>query len=341
VCQCPSLGVEMCNGIDDDCNGIVDDNAVCPGGGACVNGKCQCTTPTGVNQLKLVAQQITLPQQRSDFAVDLNGDGKVDNQYGNIIGALSAQNLDVQGSVDMQVASGQVLLLVDLRSSDVTFASDSCAGAVVTNAQMKANPDFSGNGSFTIDTTVMAGNFAGPISNSTFLSTAPATATTPVSLEVYLPLFSFGGTTMPTTLKITAAQLKLQGGQRGQINGVIKKQDLDAAEVEVAATLNAQVQANPTSSTAMQLLQIFDFGGSADPTGKCGQTCQNPDGSCAKANDGVISTCEVTTNPIIRNVLAPDVDMFDAQGNYAPNPANTSKDSLSIGFGFTAVGAKF
>jgi hypothetical protein len=65
-------------------------------------------------------------------------------------------------------------------------------------------------------------------------------------------------------------------------------------------------------------------------------------GTCAQAGDGVISTCEVATNSIIKNILAPDVQMFSNDGlTYAPNPANTHKDSLSVGVGFTAVKATF
>jgi hypothetical protein len=33
--------------------------------------------------------------------------------------------------------------------------------------------------------------------------------------------------------------------------------------------------------------------------------------------------------------------MYDASGNYAPNAAGTTKDSLSIGLGFTAINATF
>jgi hypothetical protein len=54
-----------------------------------------------------------------------------------------------------------------------------------------------------------------------------------------------------------------------------------------------------------------------------------------------IDICEVATSGLIQNVLAPDVQMFDAAGNYHPNPTNANKDSLSIGLGFTAVPATF
>ena len=50
---------------------------------------------------------------RMTFGLDLNGDGKIDNQLGNIIGALTANNLDTQGGVDTAICEGQVVLLMD------------------------------------------------------------------------------------------------------------------------------------------------------------------------------------------------------------------------------------
>ena len=32
---------ELCNGLDDDCNGVIDDNAQCPAGQHCVAARCQ------------------------------------------------------------------------------------------------------------------------------------------------------------------------------------------------------------------------------------------------------------------------------------------------------------
>ena len=98
----------------------------------------------------------------------------------------------------------------------------------------------------------------------------------------------------------------------------------------IAQSLTAQVQANPNSSSSMQLESIFDTGG-----------CTNPDGSQASARDFTISTCEVAQNSLIQNLLAPDVQIYDSQGRYAPNPANTTRDSLSVGFAFTAVPARY
>ena len=87
------------------------------------------------------------------------------------------------------------------------------------------------------------------------------------------------------------------------------------------------------------MLAIFDDGGRAEAL--CGGACQNLDKSCAVAHDGTIGDCEIATNGLLQNLLAPDVQLFDAAGNYHPNPANTTKDSLSVGLGFTAVPASF
>jgi hypothetical protein len=47
----------------------------------------------------------------------------------------------------------------------------------------------------------------------------------------------------------------------------------------------------------------------------------------------------VAGNMLITNVLSPDVQIFDSSGNYKPNKMNTTKDSISLGLGFSAVGA--
>ncbi len=38
---------EVCNGVDDDCDGEIDDNAVCPSGEVCINGTCESVGPGG------------------------------------------------------------------------------------------------------------------------------------------------------------------------------------------------------------------------------------------------------------------------------------------------------
>jgi hypothetical protein len=40
-------------------------------------------------------------------------------------------------------------------------------------------------------------------------------------------------------------------------------------------------------------------------------------------------------------VMASDIPLFDANGNYAPSPNPTNKDSMSLGVAFTAILAQF
>jgi hypothetical protein len=96
----------------------------------------------------------------------------------------------------------------------------------------------------------------------------------------------------------------------------------------------------PCDANCSQVRQLFDTGGTPDPT-CAGMTCRNSDGTCAAKNDAKIDYCEVATSPIIKNLLPPDIQLTDGMGHYMPNPANTTRDSWSVGLGFGAVAATF
>jgi hypothetical protein len=300
------------------------------------------TMVSSSNPVQYVANTLTVPMERQQFGMDLNGDGKADNQLGNIIGALSAQNLDTQMGVDQSVCKGQVLLLAKVTSPDSTYQSDMTgSGALVqvgkqfayvdTNADGKCGagdttPKYDGTDTFMADTSFSGAQFAGRISNGLFSSNSPVTTTHPVTVSLQLPLVAGAA---PVQLSIIGAHIQFRtmagGLMAGQINGAIKSTDvMNTIIPNVAQLLDQRVTANPNGSTEKQILQIFDIG------------C---DGMPQLKGDGHIATCEVADNSIIKNVLNPDVQMFDAQGNYHPNPANTTRDSLSLGLGFTAVKA--
>ena len=79
-------------------------------------------------------------------------------------------------------------------------------------------------------------------------------------------------------------------------------------------------------SVAGTIKSLFDTGG-----------CNNPDGTAAVKGDGRISPCELSQNPLIKSPLAPDVRLLNEAGKYDPLPDGAQKDSLSLGFGFTAT----
>jgi len=289
---------------------------------------CGPTRDTGVES-KSVLNTLTAPQDRTQFSFDLNGDGRMDNQYGNIMGALTANNEDGQPTLTAAVQGGNDLLLIDATAS--AFTGDACAAAKVLFAGAQASPDFGGSGHFTVASSPAPVSFPGAFGSSGF-STEPAAE--PISLPVLLP---FATVLVPVTLIDAHLTFSVAGDgtpTHGQINGALRASDVTGTFLpEVARQLNDQVIANPTSAQSVPLLQIFDIG--------CSGASLNFDGTAAAKDDGKIASCEVSDNSIIKNVVTPDVQLFDSGGNFAPNPSNTTKDSLSVGLGFTAVRATF
>jgi hypothetical protein len=117
----------------------------------------------------------------------------------------------------------------------------------------------------------------------------------------------------------------------GQFTGSVKQTDVQRQLVPAfAAAMNDRIQNNPGTPTAQAIQQLFDKGG-----------CTNPDGTVAQAGDGKIDVCELLTSPLLMTLLQPDVQIWDAQGNYAPNPLRGSPDSMSIGLAFSATAASY
>lgn len=304
------------------------------------SGPADVTMVSTMNPANYVANALTVPMDRMQFGMDLNGDGKVDNQLGNIIGALTANNLNTQEGVDSAICKGQVILLLTQTSNDAAYQNDDASGALVkvgkqfnytgpdTCAAGSGGPKFDGTDTLEVDSAFAGAQFAGRISNGLFSSNSPVTTSHPVTVSLQLPLVS-GADPVQLTIVGAHIQFRTSGGKisSGQINGAIKSTDVQTKIIpNVATLLDSRVQANPTGSTEKQILQIFDIG------------CTTGTGT---KGDGKIDTCEVSENSIIKNVLNPDVQMFDSSGNYKPNSANTNKDSLSLGIGFTAVKASF
>jgi len=334
ACACPKL-LTSCNGRCVDVNGDPSNcggcGVACPSGNGCVGGACK-----AIPQFQYVIDSILLPMSPTDYAIDLNGDGHLDNQLGNIIGALTALGFDVQSQENMALMNGSTIELIAVQTMDPLEQNDPAAVTVLNNGVAMPMPDFSGMGHFTIDTTQPTADFHGALQQGSYSSESPVTTHSPVSLSLSLSLFT--GT--PTPLPVHGAHIQYQVSGTGLINGKlqgsIKNADIQLTVIPgIAALLNSQIAANPNSPTSKQIRQLFDAGDGN------GGNCTNPDGTIGRPNDGIISPCEVADNNIIMNVLAPDVQIYDGSGNYAPNPANTNRDSLSIGIGFTAVRATF
>ena len=303
------------------------------------------TTAEGM-EYKFVASALIVPQMKSDFAIDLNGDAKPDNQLGNVIGALASQMLDTQGGIDMAVAAGNAIVLASYQSTDPTLKTAANPGATVYLGKSMMMPDYTGAGMFMVDTAQAPAKFFGTLANGKFSSNNPATTKVPVSVTIGLPLIPGGA---PVPLKLNGAHIQIQNANCpanpttgktpmmcGQLHGSIKNSDIQTTIIPaVASLLSTQVMNNPMSSSSKQILNIFDVGNGN------GGNCTNPDNTMGVPMDGKISTCEVAGNALVGNLLVPDIQVFDSAGSYAPNKTNTMKDSLSLGIGFELAVAKF
>ena len=223
-----------------------------------------------------------------------------------------------------------------------TYAIDD-AGTKIPDSGV-GGPKFDGTGMFTVDGSMTASNFFGVLAGGKFKSNQPATTKVPVNITINVSLISGAP---PLGLIVQGAEFEFTTGTDmasgkpglldGRIHGAIKNADVQNTIIPaVAALLTGRIC--PTGFDAMGACKACDLTGSNGQiagifdTGMCGT---------AKAMDCKIDTCEVAQNSIIMAVLAPDVQLFDANGAWAPSKANTMKDSLSLGLAFTAVQAVF
>jgi hypothetical protein len=352
-------GADASAGSGDDA-GAGDDAGIGKDGGAASNGDggVDCTASGGTHSSQWVFDTITLPTDRTTYAYDLVGSGVSANQLGVILGALTNSGLDLQTPMNADVASGAEVTLLEETSTDPAFQTDACASTLFGLGDAVSFPP-TANAAYTLDPTHPDGRLRGPVAGGVFSSAATAETKEPVTMGVALPF----GVAKLVPLTVYGAHLQYQKvGQKlsGVVNGAIRAADVQFQIVPaIAAAYNSQLAADRAAGKWMgndlTILTVFDNGGNASITpatgcgnvNNCTSACQNPALApdracqCAIAADGVIDVCEVSTSSTLKSVLAPDVQLFDQSGNWTPTPTPTMKDSLSIGFGFTAIPARF
>ncbi len=295
------------------------------------------TTAEG-DHTKWVVNKLTFPMLKTDYAIDLNGDGKAENQLGSLIGTLASAMIDAQGGIDGSVAKGQAVVLFDVQSTDAMLKSATNVGVTVYKGKDTTSaPKFDGKDTFTIDPVDAPAPTYGKLTSGKYSSNLPPPTKHPVKLVLRVPILG-GGT--PVALPLNGAHVQFQGSSSslmsGQIHGSLKKTDVDMSIIPaIAKRFEDNIHDKPNDPDSKTLKMVFDVG-----DGNGGE-CTSFDGSKGKANDSKIAPCEVSGNALIGALFAPDVDIYDEAGNYAPNKANTGKDALSVGVAFTAVKASF
>lgn len=160
--------------------------------------------PYGGSARRFYVTSIVLPQQRSDYAIDLDGDGHVDNQLGNIEGAIAGELAGNQ-HIDEILAADPAPAIVELVSEDAALREDDTVGVRWIG----------GSEGDQLGARLHGGN----------LATNPVTSA-PTHATVRLPLFADADA---STLALDHYQLELApdgaGGFVGQLNGTIVAAD--------------------------------------------------------------------------------------------------------------------
>lgn len=313
-----SLGLVACGGGDGDDEG-----------GGTVN-------PNGTNHTYVVSavDLPTNPAEAMSLGMDIDGkanDG-IDNQLGSVLGAIGglAPTLNLQMNLDTQVDTGQLVMLINMKATDLASASgvgmEVYVGTnVVTPPACTDMTDtvcrkhFTGTGMFNIDSvngptdaqlvgTIMGGKFKG----------GPGTVTLKIALA--------GGA--PISLPLQKARAEISGitaagwpATGSKIGGAISDEDIDgevmpaiASTVRTSFDETCDVGATTAScncvmgSTGLTLKNLFDK---------------------APTQDCMISDAEVKA--VVDGFLTPDIDL-DGDG---------TNDAVSMGLGVTGVAAVY
>jgi hypothetical protein len=260
-----------------------------------------------------------------DDALDLDGDGRADNELGLALAALGGNGVAFQQSIDASIADGSTTILVDLQADDLVDAP-----ATGLTLAWGRRYDLDGTAAYATDSSAPANPpFVGAIETGTFRGAAGAMS---------IP-FSFGGaTTFALDLigaRVVATQLATSaiGGESAGgaiVAGAISIDDLDGVLV-------------PALQRAIVPIVERDCCGAATSPGSA--TCDasaTPACGCiagsfgetilqvidASPRDCTVSVAEIANNSLMQSVLAPDVSIG-------------GRPAISFGVRVSAVAASF
>lgn len=279
-----------------------------------------------------VVSEIFLPEHAGgavQYGLDLDGDGAKDNALGQILAALSSAagtaNLSFQPSTDLGVGSATAIMLVEALAPSFTAGDISArvlGGQHPIPAACTTPSDFSTCGMHLAGT----GHFDVLPPTWPLLSGTVTAAVFDVGAgQSAFPFFPDG--VSPVWVPLVGARIRAtvsaDGLMTGVLGGGIRQSDLNtiflpAWQSAIAAAITRDCGGGPrcvSNSPGEIYLMLFD----AD-------------------HDGAVTLVELATSSLLSTLLALDVDLLDASGD--PGHDGTP-DSLSVGIGFTAVGATF
>lgn len=273
---------------------------------------------------RYVVDSLTFPQSAalsSQLGIDLDCDpqGRPDNALGQLISSITlSADYDLDYEAGLLIDAGEILHLIDVQA----VALDDVDGVGLTvlhgiDGDGDPSDNFSGTEDFAIDASRGSGELTGSVVDGQL---HVAVGTIPLAV-------TFPGLGEPFVIDLVGARIIADitpRGITGRIAGAVHEDDIDTVLLPIfleglGRIVNRDCVEGPCDddSFGSLLLEVFDADG-----------------------DGSITLDELRDNSITSSLLHPDVDLFDADGSYAPR-VDDEKDGLSIGLGFTAVPAVF
>lgn len=310
-----SLALVACGGGGDD----GDDDGV------------ETVDPNGTNHTYVVSS-VDLPENAQEaMMLGLDIDGKandgVDNQLGMVLGSIGAlaPDLDLQTSVDGQVADGGIILLVNMKATDlvtargvgmfVNLGANPNPPACMDANDMVCGRHLAGGASFDLEAGETSERYlAGRLDGGNFTG-GPGNVTLQIALAdgpaISLPL---------QRARATISGLTATGWSSGKIGGAISQDDINSEVIPaIAMTVRASFD------------ETCDVGGTPPNCGcVAGETGETLRGLFDKTpNDCNITDEEVQA--VVSGFLTPDVDLS----------GDGTNDALSLGIGVEAVAAVY
>jgi len=292
-----------------------------------------CAAKSGSSQY--VVTEIQFPETVSEsrsIGLDLDGDFEVDNDLGTILpGLRQAAEFDLGKILNDAIATGEVILLVDVSTDDTTSGSDvlgrvligknpsvaPCANEDDTTCGLHLTPGTA----FQVDTdAIFDAAVLGDISDSTFEG-GPNAIKIEIDLEeiANVPAFLLDGEGVRASVRHTATGLEgmLGGGVRAeQIENAVLPALIETAHETCRPHESPDVCCVPGSIGA-ELIAQFDSG----------------DKDCR------LTQSELMDSTLVSSMLAPTLDLLSSD-QFEPG-GDGELDTMSIGARFEAIPASF
>src|SRR5262249_1051431 len=229
----------------------------CGGGDMNTGDECSADKVSG-SDYKYATSAIKLPSSAMSYSLDIDGDGRPDNQLKAIIGAVGSAGFDIQGPVDKAVKAGEAVILADVQAADLTMG---CSKTTLALAQKPMTPPtFDGSDKFSIDTSQSPAVLYGKITGGKVVTTLPKDQKGDQVQKIVLNLPLADGM-LPLTIYGAHVQgtLSDKGVMSGEIHGVIRKTDIDNQIIPaVAQLLTDQIHKDPMGSTTDTIIKLFE-----------------------------------------------------------------------------------